>query len=111
MIEEAEQRADDEGIEDARPAAEMVADQFIEPYALVAVDGRDTYSRFSRANVGGLEAAPGLEPTLSDLVLPQAFPQGVAWPILMSPDNAKTRLISRFPSYSGAGFEPAAFGS
>lgn len=54
MIEEAEQRAD--GIEDICPAAEVVADHFIEPYALVAVDGRDTYSRFSRANVGGLKA-------------------------------------------------------
>jgi hypothetical protein len=40
---------------------------------------------------------------LSDLMLPQALPQGVFCPILRSPQNAKTRLISRFSSYSGGG--------
>ena len=60
------------------------------------------YSRFSRANVGGPEALrKGWNRPLSDLVLPQALPQGVFWPILRSPKNTKTRLISGFPSYSG----------
>jgi hypothetical protein len=47
---------------------------------------------------------------LSDLMLPQALPQGVFWPILRSPKNAKTRLISGFRPIAGAGFEPATFG-
>jgi hypothetical protein len=38
------------------------------------------------------------------------LPQGPFSTDLRSPENAETRLISGFPSYSGGGIRPATFG-
>src|SRR5260221_516939 len=38
---------------------------------------------------------------LPNVILPQSLPQGHFSPFLRFPKNAKTRLISGFPSYSG----------